>query len=121
MKILLLFFPFLIFTLGCQNNSGGAKFIVTTTVEIQAGKIDNVLQLFKETNPALVQEQDDWVKAVFSKSDESNSVMVQAYWKNKASYIKFKESEKYKSVMKDFGQYFAEKPNVKFNEILFEM
>ena len=98
-----------------------SKYIVTTKVQIKSGEIDNVLELFKDTNPELVKDQSDWVKAIFSKNEESNSVVVQAYWKNKESYLKFSKSDKFQKTMQNFGKYFNSKPQVEINEILFEM
>lgn len=98
-----------------------SKYIVTTKVQIKPGEVNNVLELFKNTNPELVEGQSDWVKAIFSKNEESNSVTVQAYWKNKNSYIKFSRSDKFQKTMQNFGPYFSGKPQVEINEILFEM
>lgn len=115
--------PFMValFLLSCAPNSPQAKFIVTTIVPIQDGKINDVLHLFKSTNPELVENENDWVKAVFSKNEAAQTVMVQAYWQSEASYKNFSQSEKFQNTMKRFGKYFKGKPEVVINEILFEM
>lgn len=110
----------IVFT-SCDANKGDARFVVTTKVVIKPGEINQVLKLFKETNPALVKDQTDWVKAVFSKNDETNTVMVQAYWKSKASYVIFRNSERFQKTMKKFSKFFTGKPEVEINEILFQM
>jgi len=120
---LLKFFPILLFLFftNCNPDQTASKYIVTTKVQIKSGEIDKVLQLFKETNPDLVKDQSDWVKAVFSKNEKASTVMVQAYWKSKASYLKFSASSEFQNTMKGFRQYFNGKPDVEINEILFEM
>lgn len=110
------------FTLfSCTSSNKKANYLVTTKVQIQEGKINEVLNLFKETNPELVKDQKDWVKATFSKNKETNTVMVQAYWIEKDSYLAFSKSKNFQNTMKQFGQYFARKPVVEINELLFEM
>lgn len=109
------------FAISCNQNQQMPKYIVTTKVKIKKGQIDKVLQLFKDTNPDLVQGQQDWIKATFSKNEATSTVMVQAFWKNKESYLKFSKSSDFQNTMKEFGSYFAGKPNVEISEILFEM
>ena len=105
----------------CNANHTESKYLVATKVSIKEGATEQVLALFKATNPGLVKDQSDWVKAVFSKNAETNTVMVQAYWKDKESYLKFSQSKGFKETMKGFGKYFNGKPEVKINEILFQM
>ena len=117
-----LFYALIFFTLAsCNDKMNESKYIVTTKVQIKPGEINNVLELFKNTNPDLVKDQSDWVKAVFSKNEASSFVKVQAYWKNKESYIKFSSSDKFQNTMQRFGKYFNGKPEVDINEILFVM
>ena len=115
--LIILFLPFL----SCNQDQENPKYIVTTKVQIKNGEIEKVLELFKDTNPKLVKNQTDWVKAVFSKNDKSNTVMVQAYWKSEKSYLNFSRSSEFQNTMKGFGQYFIGKPNIEISEILFEM
>ena len=121
MQILKYLIIFSLIFAGCSSDSSASKYIVTTRVQIKAGEIDKVLQLFKDTNPALVKNQTDWVKAIFSKNSETNTVIVQAYWKSKASYLTFSKSNEFQNTMKKFGKYFAGKPEIEINEILFRM
>ena len=97
------------------------KYIVETTVNLKEGKTKEVLELFKSTNPQLVSDEPDWIKASFSSVEEKDIVIVRAVWKSKESYLKFSNSEKFKVTMRKFGKYFVGKPKVTFTKILFEM
>jgi len=107
--------------MGCSSIDVSPRYIVTTTVPIKEGKIPEVLALFKKTNPNLVKNQKDWVRAIFSSNEKTGVVMVQAYWVNAQSYMEFSNSSEFRQTMQQFGQYFAGKPEVTINEILFEM
>ena len=96
-------------------------YIVTTKIKIIDGAIDEVLKRFEATNPALVKDQDDWVKAIFTANTENNTVVVLAYWLNKESYVEFSKSQKFLDVMAGFRGFFEAPPEVEINEILFEM
>ncbi len=102
-----------------MNNTD--RYIVQTTVNLQQGKANEVLELFKSTNPELVSDQSDWIKASFSSVEGKDIVIVNAVWKNKESYLKFSNSEKFKVTMGQFGKYFVGKPKVTISKILFEM
>lgn len=101
-----------------NNNS---RYIVETTVTLKKGKINEVLDLFKSTNPQLITDEPDWIRASFSSIEEENIVIVRAEWKSQDSYLKFSESKKFKSTMKKFGKYFVGKPKITISKILFEM
>lgn len=96
-------------------------YIVETLVQIQPNKTNEVLELFKSTNPELVKNEKDWICASFSILEEKNTVIVQARWKEKDSYFKFSGSEKFKNTMKQFSPYFTSKPEVTISKVLFEM
>ena len=102
-----------------MNNT--VRYIVQTTVNLQEGKTKEVLELFKATNPQLVSDEPDWIKASFSSVEEKDIVIVRAEWKRKESYLKFSNSEKFKMTMGQFGKYFVGKPKVMISKILFEM
>lgn len=97
------------------------RYIVQTTVNLQHGKTNEVLELFKLTNPQLVSDQSDWVRATFSSVEEQDVVIVNAEWKSKESYLNFSNSEKFKETMEQFGKYFKGNPEVTISKILFEM
>ena len=96
-------------------------YLVTTRVKIKPGTVYQVLELFRTTNPGLVKNQKDWVKASFSYDEEKSVVIVNATWKNKESYLKFSKSEPFTETMKSFGQFFLGPPEVQISNILFEM
>ena len=96
-------------------------YVVITTVQLKPGKIDEVRDLFKKTNPDLVKDQTDWVEAKFTADRDEDQVTVLAFWRDAESYKTFSASESFKQVMSQFGPYFAGLPQVTINEILFEM
>ena len=102
-----------------MNNTD--RYIVETTVNLQEGKTNEVLELFKSTNPQLISDESDWIRASFSSVEEKDIVIVRAEWKSQDSYLKFSNSEKFKLTMEQFGKYFVGKPNVAISKILFEM
>jgi heme-degrading monooxygenase HmoA len=97
------------------------KYIVETKVNLKEGTTAKVLELFKSTNPQLVADQSDWIRASFSSVEGENTVVVRAEWKSKESYMKFSSSEKFKETMGQFGKHFVGKPDVTIAKILFEM
>jgi heme-degrading monooxygenase HmoA len=96
-------------------------FVAITTVQVTPGKIDTVLELFKETNPDLVEGQADWVEAKFTANRDEDTVTVLAFWRDAEAYKIFSSSDRFKEVMSRFGPYFAGPPQISVNEILFEM
>ena len=110
--------------LSCEEKSDmdtTDKYIVETIVNLQPGKTKEVLELFKSTNPQLVSAESDWIKASFSSVEDKDIVVVRAEWKRKESYMKFSNSEKFKSTMSQFGKYFTGRPEVTITKVLFEM
>jgi len=104
-----------------QNTNVIDRYIVETEVHLQEGKTDEVLALFKATNPELVRDESDWIRASFSAVEGEDIVIVRAEWKRKESYLKFSGSKRFKETMGQFGKYFAGKPKVTITKILFEM
>ena len=96
-------------------------YVIITTVKLKPGKIDLVRNLFEKTNPDLVKDQPDWLEAKFSVNRETERVTVLAFWRDADAYREFSSGDEFKYVMSQFGQYFAEPPQVTVNEILFEM
>ena len=97
------------------------KYIIQTTAKLKEGTTTEVLELFKSTNPELVKDEPDWVKASFAAVEEENIVIVRAEWRSQESYLKFAESEKFRSTMERFGTYFVGQPKVTISKVLFEM
>jgi len=102
-----------------MNNTD--RYIVETTVNLKEGKTNEVLELFISTNPQLISDESDWIRASFSSVEEKDIVIVRAEWKSQDSYLKFSNSEKFKLTMEQFGKYFVGKPKVAISKILFEM
>ena len=95
--------------------------VIMTRVQLKPDSIDDVRRLFEETNPALVSEQPNWIKAAFTANRETNQVTVLAFWRNADSYQIFSKSQQFQQTMSQFGQFFAGPPDVTINEVLFEM
>ena len=98
-----------------------ANYIIQTTVKLKEGTTTEVLELFKSTNPQLVSDEPDWMRASFAAIEEENVVIVRAEWTSRESYLKFAESEKFRSTMERFGTYFVGQPKVTISRVLFEM
>ena len=96
-------------------------YIAITTVKLIPGSVDTVCNLFKETNPALVQGEEDWVKASFAADRANDEVTVMAIWRSADAYHNFSASTQFRMTMSKFGPYFAGPPQISVKEILFEM
>lgn len=96
-------------------------YVVITTVQLKPGRIDEVRDLFAETNPDLVQDQADWIEAKFTANREADQVSVLAFWRDAEAYREFSAGDKFKQVMGRFAPHFAGRPQITVNEILFEM
>jgi|GEM_PF-6014360 len=96
-------------------------YMISTSVQIKPGQLEQVLELFKETNAALVRDQEDWVKAHFSADISTDKVLVTAYWKNPESYKQFSRSDEFRKTMSRFQPYFMTRPEVLITRVLFEM
>jgi len=96
-------------------------YVVITKVQLKSGQIETVQKLFEETNPALVESQTEWLRAIFTANKETNQVTILAFWKNSDAYQKFSSSSPFQQVMSQFSNYFASPPDVTINEVLFEM
>ena len=97
------------------------KYIIQTTAKLKDGTTNDVLELFHSTNPELVKDEPDWVKASVAAIEEENVGIVRAEWTSQESYLKFAASEKFRTTMERFGTYFVGQPKVTISRILFEM
>lgn len=114
----------ILFFISCSQNThdySGEKYVVETTVRLKDRTANKVLELFKSTNPELVSNESDWIRASFSFNEEFNIVVVHAEWKTKESYLNFSNSAKFKETMSKFRKYFKQKPEVTITKVLFEM
>lgn len=96
-------------------------YVVITTVEVEAGSIDGLAELFDRTNRALVAGHDDWLGAWFTADRGTNTVTVIARWKDAASYQNLRNSAEFGSIMARFAEKFVSPPQVSINEVLVEM
>ena len=92
-----------------------------TTVQLKIGSVDEIAQLFQETNPDLVRLEQDWVSGRMSVDRKTNKIQVSAIWKRLESYDAFSKSEAFQIVMKGFVPHFAGPPVIEKFEVLQEM
>ena len=115
-----IFFTLFLAIFGCGENTDNL-YIVTTKVQVKQDQVDKILQLFKDTNPGLVESEENWKGALFSADYENNIVIVQAFWDGKEGYKLFSRSEKFKNTMKLFEPYFEGPPDVTITKFLYKM
>lgn len=96
-------------------------YAVITTVPVHDGSIDDLAQLFDETNRALVAGQDDWIGAWFTANRETSTVTVIAHWRDPDSYERFAASPPFQATMARFSDAFTGPPTTTVNEILVDM
>lgn len=96
-------------------------YAVITTVTVQEGAIDELAQLFDETNRELVAGHDDWLGAWFTADRTTSTVTVIARWREADSYHRLRESPEFGATMSRFAERFAGPPQVSINEVLVEM
>ncbi len=96
-------------------------FVVMTRVKLLPGTSDRCAALFKSSNPALVNEEQDWLGARMIFDPSTNIVTVLATWRNVASYERLSSSAEFQQVMQKFSEFFASPPEISKNDILVEM
>ena len=96
-------------------------YAVITQVRLKPGRIDDVREIFRRSNPLLVAEEEDWVGVIFTANRTDDTVTMVAKWKNPDSYRKYAATDAYKKAMEEFAQYFRQPPTIEINEILVEM
>lgn len=96
-------------------------YAVITHARLKPGRIDDVREIFRRTNQALVADQEDWVGAIFTANRRDDEVTVVARWKSADSYRAFAAGQAYRQAMAEFERYFAHPPTVDVNEILVEI
>ncbi len=112
------------FLFSCQEEKKleySERYIVETTVQLKEGKTEEALKLFAASNPELVKDQPDWLKASFSEVEGEDIVIVRAQWRSKESYQEFSSSDQFKETMNGFRHYFRGRPKVTISKVLFEM
>jgi quinol monooxygenase YgiN len=97
------------------------EYAVVTGVRLQPDSIDELAQLFDDTNRQLVAGHDDWLGAGFTANRAASDITVIARWENPESYQRLSESPEFQSTMARFAERSAGPPIVSINEILAEM
>lgn len=95
--------------------------LVLTRVPVEPGSIDELAQLFEQTNRDLVAGHDDWLGATFTANRETNEVTVIARWRDPASYERLRNSPEFGATMARFAERFTGPPTVSVNEVLVQM
>lgn len=95
--------------------------VVMTRVELRPGTSEECAELFRQTNPDIVEEEADWLGAKMIFDSETNILTVLAIWRDAESYRKMSASDKFKSTMSNFSRFFAGAPEVSVNRVLVNM
>jgi quinol monooxygenase YgiN len=98
-----------------------AHYVVVTKAQVKPGRLDQVAKLFAETNPALIEDEPDWLQAVFTANTATNELTVLAFWANADSYGAFSSGSAFRSTMSRFAERLAGPPAVTVNRILVGM
>jgi heme-degrading monooxygenase HmoA len=69
----------------------------------------------------VVEDEADWLGAQMIFDSETNIVTVLAIWRDADAYRKMSESDKFKTTMSNFSQFFAAAPEVSVNRVLVDM
>ncbi len=96
-------------------------YAVITHARLKPGRIDDVREIFRRSNPLLVADEEDWVGVIFTANRKADTVTVVAKWKNPESYREYAATETYQTAMEEFARYFREPPTIEVNEILVDM
>jgi len=96
-------------------------YLVTTTVSVDPGAVDDLAALFDETNRALVAAHSDWFGATFSANRDTGEIRVIARWRTPESYEALRTSDAYAIVMARFAPSFTGPPEIAITEVLVEM
>jgi hypothetical protein len=85
---------------GASDDRQEARLVsVLTRVEVEAGSIDELAQLFEVTDRALVAGHDDWLGAWFTANRDTNEVTVIARRRDVASFEQPRASDSYQGTM----------------------
>ena len=95
--------------------------LIVTRVKLKPGAIEQCIQLFEETNPALVKGEPDWLSARMVVDRENDVVTVMATWTDVSSYQTLAESDRFRKTMSEFAPLFASPPDITINDIVVDM
>jgi heme-degrading monooxygenase HmoA len=95
--------------------------MVLTRVRVDPDAIDELAELFRSTNRALVADQPDWLGAWFTADRERGEITNIAHWRRAESYQRLRGSEAFRATMSRFAERFTAPPEVTIHEVLVEM
>jgi len=96
-------------------------YVVMTRVKLHAGSDQKCAELFRQSNPEIVGDEQDWYSAQMIFDSETNIVTVLATWSDANSYRQMSNSPKFKMAMSEFSQFFASAPEISVNDVLVDM
>jgi len=96
-------------------------YVVMTRVKLNPGTSEQCADLFRQSNPDLVGDEQDWHGAQMIFDSETDIVTVLASWSDVDSYLQMSSSQKFKSAMSEFSQFFASAPEISMNDLLVDM
>jgi heme-degrading monooxygenase HmoA len=95
--------------------------VVLTTIPVKEGLIDEVARLFRETNPALVEGQPEWLGAWFTANRQRSEITNVAHWQSAEAYERLRGSDEFKQTMARFAEMFTGPPSISIHEVLVQM
>ena len=95
--------------------------VVSTKVTLKPGLADECARLFNETNPALVRNQPNWLGATMMVDRDTETITVNAKWKDEGSYRAMAEKPDFQATMARFASLFAGPPQITVLELLVDM
>lgn len=96
-------------------------YVVMTRVKLHEGSGEKCAELFRQSNPKIVADEQDWHSAQMIFDSDTNVVTVLATWSDASSYRRMSTSPKFKKAMSEFGQFFASAPEISVNDVLVNM
>lgn len=96
-------------------------YVVMTRVKLHAGTSKQCAELFRQGNPEIVSEEQDWHGAQMIFDSDTNVVTVLATWSDASSYRRMSGSPKFKNAMAEFSRFFASAPEISVNDLLVDM
>lgn len=96
-------------------------YVVMTRVALRPGTSEDCAELFRQTNPDLVEDEANWLGARMIFDSDTNILTVLAVWRDADSYRRMSASDEFKSTLSNFSQFFAGAPEVSVNRVLVDM
>lgn len=96
-------------------------FVVMTRVRLRPGTSEQCADLFRQSNPDLVGNEQDWHGAQMIFDSETDILTVLATWSDVDAYRQMSGSQKFRNAISEFSQFFASAPEVTVNDLLVDM